>query len=410
MASVLNRLTALQIGRMTQKGYFADGGGLYLVIKSTGGKSWVFRYDRQGKRHEIGLGGLKTVSLQTARTVARECRQQIIDGIDPLVARQASLQATALEAARAVTFDECVKSFVKAHRDSWKNAKHIQQWENTLRDYASPKIGKLSVAAVDTTLVRQILDPIWKSKTVTAKRVRARIEAVLDWAKVAGYRTGDNPARWKGHLDVMLASPSKVTKAGHFAALPWGEVGKFLADLRRQDGIAARGVELAILTATRSGEIRGATWDEFDLDAALWTIPATRMKAGKEHRVPLSKQAVSLLEKIPRNGDYVFHGAKQGKPLSDMSLTAVLRRMGRDDITVHGFRSTFRDWCAEASNFPRTVAEHALAHKLPDKVEAAYQRGDLLAKRTSLMTAWANYCDRIKAANVIDLARGGAYA
>ncbi len=411
MADTLNRLTALQIGRLTEPGYFADGGGLYLAVSKTGAKSWIFRYDWLGNRHEMGLGSLKTVLLQTARTKARDCRQQLLDGINPLAAKRATRQASALERARNITFDECAKSFIAAHRDSWKNPKHIKQWENTLTDYASPTVGKLAVADVDTGLVRKILDPIWKEKTVTAKRLRARIESILDWAKVAGYRTGDNPARWKGHLDKMLAAPGKVTKAGHFAALPWTEVGQFMVELRQQQGIAARGLEMAVLTAARSGEIRGATWAEIDLDGALWTIPAERMKAEREHRIPLSKQAVTLLKAMPRNGALVFPGAKEGKSLSDMSLTAVLRRMKRSDITVHGFRSTFRDWCAEASNFPRAVAEHALAHKLPDKTEAAYQRGDLLTKRISLMTAWANYCDRTKApANVHELTRGAARA
>ncbi len=413
MADTLNRLTALQISRLTEPGYFTDGGGLYLSVSKTGTKSWIFRYDWQGKRHEMGLGSLKTVLLQTARTKARDCRQQILDGINPLVAKRATRRASALERARAITFDQCATAFIAAHRDGWKNPKHIKQWENTLTDYASPKVGKLSVADVDTALVRKILEPIWKTKTVTAKRLRARIENILDWATVAGYRTGDNPARWKGHLDKMLAAPGKVAKTAHFAALPWSEVGQFMVDLRQQQGIAARGVELAILTAARSGEIRGATWAEIDLDGALWTIPADRMKAGREHRIPLSKQAVALLNALPRNGEFVFPGAKakDGKPLSDMSLTAVLRRMKRGDITVHGFRSTFRDWCAEASNFPRAVAEHALAHKLPDKTEAAYQRGDLLTKRVALMTAWANYCDRSKApANVHELTRGAARA
>ena len=398
MAEALNRLTAMQISRLTAPGYYPDGGRLWLQVTKTGNKSWIFRFDLDGKRYEMGLGGLRDVTLQESRRKAVECRKQLADGKNPLIIKRAEREARVLEAGRSKTFDDCATAYIAAHRDSWKNDKHVQQWENTIKVYAKPKIGSLPVASVDTALITKILSPIWKTKTVTAKRLRARIENILDWAKVAGYRSGENPARWKGHLDKMLASPGKVSKTAHFAALPWSDVGAFMVELRKQQGIAARGVELAILTAARSGEIRGATWAEFDLDSALWTIPSKRMKAGREHRIPLSKQAVAMLKAMPRFSDdrhaLVFPGAKEGKPLSDMSLTAVLRRMGRDEITVHGFRSTFRDWCAEASSFPRAVAEHALAHRLPDKTEAAYQRGDLIEKRTLLMQAWANYCDK----------------
>ena len=397
-------LTALDVRARSEPGYHPDKDGLYLSISKSGAKSWIFKYDFQGKRHEIGLGSVKAVSLSHARQKTLECRRQILEGINPLLAKIKAKQQSALERARTVTFDECAAAYIKAHKETWKNPKHVQQWENTLETYASPVIGQLSVAGVNTSMIVRILNPIWKSKTVTAIRVRARIERVLDWARVAGYRTGDNPARWKGYLDKMLAAPNKVAKTNHFAALPWPEIATFMTVLRQQQGISARAVEFAILTATRSGEVRCATWSEINTDEAVWTIPAQRMKAGKKHRVPLSAQALSLLKAMPQVNEYIFPGSKEGKPLSDMSLTAVLRRMGRKDITVHGFRSTFRDWCAEFSDFDRTVAEHALAHKLPDKTEAAYQRGDMLGKRAALMTAWADYCDEKQSnSNVISL-------
>lgn len=266
--------------------------------------------------------------------------------------------------------------------------------KNTLATYASPLLGALPVAEIDTALVVKVLGPIWETRTETATRVRGRIEKVLDWATVSKYRQGENPARWRGHLDKLLANPSKVVKVAHHPALPWRDMGAFMAALRAQEGVAARALEFVILAAARSGEVRGATWEEIDLGAHLWIVPAERMKAKKEHRVPLSRSALALLKKLPREGNLVFPGAREGKALSDMSLTAVLRRMQRTGITVHGFRSTFRDWCAESTGFPREVCEHALAHSLPDKVEAAYRRGDLLDKRILLMQAWADYCAR----------------
>jgi integrase len=293
-----------------------------------------------------------------------------------------------------MTFDQCAAAYIKAHRASWKNAKHITQWTNTLAKYAGPLIGTLPVAAVDTDLVVKVLMPIWETKTETATRLRGRIECILDWATVSRFRTGENPARWRGHLDNLLANPDKIAPVKNHPALPWQEIGSFVKDLAIAEGVAARAVQFAILTACRSGEVRGATWGEIDLSAKLWTIPAERMKAGKEHRVPLSDAAMGVLTSIVRKGDFVFPGRKAGMSLSDMTLTAVLRRLGRGDITVHGFRSSFRDWCAEAPGnfYPREICEHALAHSLPDKVEAAYRRGDLLEKRVSLMQAWGIYC------------------
>lgn len=360
----------------------------------------------------MGLGAVSTVTLPEARARAKECRLLLLDGKDPLDTRKASKLAEALERAKMMTFDQCAAAYIAAHRGGWKNAKHASQWENTLETYASPTIGKLPVAQIDTALVVKVLQPIWATKTETASRLRGRIESILDWATVSKYRQGDNPARWRGHLDNLLADPSRSKRTAHHPALPWQEMGAFMVKLRAEQGIAAKAVELAILTACRSGEVRLSTWAEFDLDAALWVIPAERMKAAREHRVPLSGAALAMLKSLPRMGDLVFPGTKVGKPLSDMSLTAVLRRMDRDDITVHGFRSSFRDWCAEsvANSFPREVCEHALAHSLPDKVEAAYRRGDLIEKRTLLMQAWADYCGKVPEAASVTPIRGAAAA
>lgn len=359
----------------------------------------------------MGLGALHTVSLAQAREHARNCRSVILAGGDPLEQRKAEQLAGQLERAKAITFDDCASSYIATHRGSWKNAKHAAQWESTIATYASPIIGSLPVASVDTALVVKVLQPIWQEKTETATRLRARIENILDWATVSHFRTGENPARWRGHLENLLADPGKVARVEHHAALPWQEVGSFMSDLRQREGISARAVEFGILTAARSGETRGAQWSEIDMDAAVWTVPAERMKAGREHRVPLSTSALALLKAMPKLGNHIFPGQRGDAPLSDMSLTAVLRRMDRKDITIHGFRSTFRDWCAESvgNSFPREVCEHALAHSLPDKVEAAYRRGDLIEKRKVLMQVWADYCGKLPtSATVAPLRRDAA--
>ncbi|OEZ90742.1 prophage CP4-57 integrase [Duganella phyllosphaerae] len=358
----------------------------------------------------MGLGALHTVNLSEARAKAKDCRSTLLAGQDPLEVRAASKLALAAERAKLMTFDQCAAAYIAAHRGGWKSAKHASQWENTLATYATPIIGALPVAAVDTPLVVKVLSHIWLEKTETATRLRGRIESILDWATVSKFRTGENPARWRGHLDNLLADPGKVVKVAHHPALPWRETGEFMVDLRKREGIGARAVEFAILTATRSGEVRGAKWGEINFDAALWTIPGERMKANKEHRVPLSTAALTLLKNMPRMGDIVFPGKTDSTPLSDMSLTAVLRRMERKEITVHGFRSTFRDWCSEsvANSFPREVCEHALAHSLPDKTEAAYRRGDLLDKRVMLMQAWADFCGTVPEAATVTPIRGAA--
>lgn len=411
MGRTVEKLTALAVNRAKEPGYYGDGGGLYLQVSKTGTKSWIFRYVRAGKERQMGLGPLHTISLAQAREHARKCRSMLLAGEDPLELRRAQQLEETLERAKTITFDYCAKAYIDAHRGSWKNAKHAAQWESTMATYASPIIGNLPVASIDTALVVKVLQPIWEEKTETATRVRSRIENILDWATVSHFRTGDNPARWRGHLDNLLADPSRVARVAHHAALPWQEIGNFMVDLRQREGTSARAVEFAILTAARSGEVRGARWSEVDLDAAIWTVPAERMKAGREHRVPLSTAALALLKAMPDVGEHIFPGQRGDAPLSDMSLTAVLRRMGRNDVTVHGFRSTFRDWCAESvgNSFPREVCEHALAHSLPDKVEAAYRRGDLIEKRKVLMQVWADYCNKIQVrADVTPLRRDGS--
>lgn len=396
LAIILEKLKALSVSKLQEPGYYGDGGGLWLQVSKTGTKSWIFRYTMNKKQREMGLGSLLFVSLAVAREKAKTCRMLVLDGVDPLAEKQSRAQQLAVAKAKLITFDQCATRYIAAHRSGWKNAKHASQWENTIGTYASPFIGSLPVAEVDTGLVVKVLSPIWESKTETATRLRGRIETILDWATVHKYRQGENPARWRGHLDHLLANPSKIAPVKNHPALPWTQMREFMVDLKAREGLAARAVEFAILTACRSGEVRGATWAEFDLDNATWTIPASRMKAGREHRVPLSSPVLSIMRGLRRESDYVFHGRATNASLSDMSLTAVLKRMGRPDITVHGFRSTFRDWCAEAlsNSFPREVCEHALAHSLPDRVEAAYRRGDLFDKRVLLMQAWADFCCR----------------
>jgi len=394
MARLIEKLSPLEVSKKTKPGYYGDGAGLWLQVSPTGSKSWIFRFTVAGKQREMGLGPLHTVSLAQARSKAKDCRHALHDGNDPLELRRSATVAAALNRARMMTFDQCAAAYIAAHRGTWSNPKHASQWENTLATYASPIIGALPVAEVDTPLVVKVLNPIWQTKTETATRLRGRIENILDWAAVSKYRTGENPARWRGHLENVLANPNKIAPVVHHPALPWQEIGSFMVELRTRPGTAARALELLILTGLRSGSVRGARWDEIDFDSRVWTVPADRMKSKQEFRVPLSSAALALLGSLPRMGELVFPGRKADSPQSDMTLTAVLRRMEREDISVHGFRSTFRDWCSEslANSFPHEVVEQALAHTLPNKVEAAYRRGDLLAKRSLLMQAWADYC------------------
>lgn len=395
MARALERLSARKVTTATMPGYYADGGNLWLQVSPTGTKSWVLRFTLAGRSREMGLGSLHTFTLAEARERAKAARQLLADGIDPIERRNSTKRAQRADAANIRTFDWCAAAYIAAHEAGWKNAKHAGQWQTTLAQYASPIIGAMNVADVNTTDVMRVLTPIWTVKAETASRLRGRVESVLDWARVHGYRQGENPARWKGHLDQLLPARSKVAKVEHHAALPWREMGAFMAALRTMPGTAARAVELIALTACRTSEAINSTWAEFDLDNRIWTIPADRMKAGREHVVPLSDAAVKVLEvQAAEHGTdgFVFPG-KNG-PLSNMAGLALLKRMGRADLTVHGFRSTFRDWAGESTAHPREVIEHALAHQLKDKAEAAYQRGDLLQKRRALMADWGSYCER----------------
>lgn len=382
------------------EGDHADGGNLYLRVRGNS-RTWLLRYKSpHSTRTRMGLGSLSSVTLAQARSTARELLAKIKDPIspvDPIAQRKKAKEAIKLEKARQMSFRQCALACMESLSQGWKNSKHRSQWRNTLDSYVLPIIGDLPVTEVDTPLVLKCIEPIWSTRNETANRVRGRIESVLDWAKAHEFRRGENPARWKGHLDKILVAPSKIQKTTHFKALSYREIGAFMKELRQCDGVGARALEFAILTAARSGEVRGATWEEIDLDHGTWTIPAHRMKAGNEHRVPLSGRAVELLRGMPRTEDsLVFPSSKLARPLSDMTLSAVLRRMNRQDITVHGFRSTFRDWSAECTNYRSEVAEMALAHTIKNKVEAAYRRGDLFMKRQSMMNDWADYCETIQ--------------
>jgi integrase len=404
MARQVKRLTALTVQRMAKPGYHADGAGLYLQVSPNGSKSWIYRYRRNGKLRDKGLGSLLALSLAEAREAAARCRKMLAEGIDPIQATREKRQAERLEKARTKTFRQCVTAYLEAKAGEWSNEKHADQWRNTLEKYANSVFGDVPVQDVDTPLVHRALDAIWKTKNETATRVRGRIEKVLDWAKVAGLRTGDNPARWKGHLDAMLAKPSQVQKVVSHPALPFAQIGSFMKALRQEESIAAKALEFTILTAGRTGEIIGTRWEEINLDAAVWTIPAERMKMNKEHRVPLPRRAVELLHGLnPAKEGFVFRGARTGRPLSNMAMAELLKRMERTDITVHGFRSTFRDWAAELTPFPNEVVEMALAHRIANAVEAAYRRGDLMEKRRMLMQEWQDYCDRQQPAQVLTM-------
>lgn len=406
MPKKAKELGPLDVKRLVEPGLHAVGGvaGLHLQILPSGGRSWVLRIVIGGKRREVGLGGFPDVPLALAREKAREVREAVQQGRDPIAERAAARSALAAQRGAEITFDECAEKFISAKSAEWKNAKHVAQWSATLTTYASPVVGTMQVRDIELSHVVKILekDDFWTTKTETASRVRGRIEAVLDWATVRGYRKGENPARWKGHLDKVLAAPKKVQKVEHHAALPVDEIGAFMRDLREREGIAARALEVLILTAARSGEVRGMTWGEINLDEAVWIVPAERMKAKREHRVPLSVRVIEVLRSLPVvAGELVFPGMREGSPLSDMTLTAVLKRMGRADLTAHGFRSSFRDWAAERTNYPREVAEMALAHTIGDKVEAAYRRGDLFEKRRRMMEDWSRFCDTVQTTGAV---------
>jgi len=388
------KLTALTVTQAKRRGYYGDGGGLFLQVNHSGSKSWSFRYKTAGKLREMGLGPVHTVSLADARDRARECRRLRLDGLDPIEVRRGKQIQAKIDAANAMSFKACAEAYIAVHKAGWRNPKHAAQWPSTLAAYVYPVFGSLPVQAVDVGLVMKALEPIWNEKPETASRVRGRIEAILAWATARGYRQGENPARWRRHLENLLPKKSKVRRVEHHAALPYAEIGTFMAELREQEGVVARALEFAILTAARTGEVIGARWNEFDVAARLWTVPGTRMKAGREHRVPLSDAAIVVIKQMAaiHQDDFVFPGGRPHRPIGNMGMLLQLQRMGRGDLTVHGFRSSFRDWAAERTGFPREVAEMALAHTVTDKVEAAYRRGDLFQKRRQLAEAWAKFC------------------
>ena len=401
-------LTALEI-KHAKAGMHADGNGLYLRVQASGAKGWIFRFQLGGKRREMGIGTLAERPAVDARAAAAELGRMVREGIDPIEERnrreKEANDAAKQAAAGTVIFLQVAADYIASHRAGWRNAKHADQWANTLATYAEPVIGDLAPADVTTEHLLTILSPIWTTKPETASRVRSRIELVLSYAKAKKLRDGENPAMWRGHLDALLPKPSRVKKVRHHPALPYGQMSEFMLALRNVQGLGARALEFAILNAARSGEVRLAEWREIDLDAATWTVPADRMKARRAHRVPLSQAALRLLESLPRldGTDLLFPGMRAQRPMSDMALTAVIRRMneGRPrwmdpksnaQAVPHGFRSTFRDWCAEQTHFPAEMAEIALAHTVGDKVEAAYRRGDMFEKRRAMMQAWAEWC------------------
>jgi integrase len=397
VARQINRLNARAVATLIENGRHADGGGLYLSISPNGGRRWVFLYRWHGKPTEIGFGSARDVTLARARELAKDARGRLAEGINPKEARKP---------VESATFGECADRLIAAMRPSWRNGKHAAQWETTLRGYAAP-LRRLPAHAITTDDVLSVLKPLWNEKLETASRLRGRIERVLDAAKAQGLRTGENPARWRGHLDQLLPKRQRLTRGNH-AAMSYGDVPAFIGDLQSREATAALALEFTILTAARRGEVLGARWDEFDLERAVWTVPAHRMKAAREHRVPLSGRALAIVKALRQAAggrEFVFAGHKPGKPLSGEALGMVLRRMKLDDVTVHGFRSAFRDWAAECTNFTNEVCEAALAHTVTNKVEAAYRRGDLFEKRRRLMDAWAAFCSAPKAGKVVAFRR-----
>ena len=389
-------LSAIQVRRLKTPGLHSVGGvaGLSLQVKHADSRSWILRTTIGGRRKEIGLGGFPDVTLELARQKARELREQINQGIDPATQRRDRREALRAAEAKRLTFRKGAEQFIERKQVEFRSKKHAAQWSATLETYAFPVIGDMTVDAIELAHIKKLLDPIWTTKTETAKRLRGRIESILAYATASGHRAGDNPARWRGNLDAVMPKPGKIAKVVHHRALPVDDMPAFMADLRQREGMAAGALEFAILTAARSGEVRFATWEEIDPDTKTWTIPAERMKAGRTHRIPLSADALAVLKAVPRmaRSPYVFP-APRGGALSDMSLSAVCRRM-QIDAVPHGFRSTFRDWCSERTAYPREVCEQALAHAISDAVEAAYRRGDLFDKRIKLMDRWAQFCNQ----------------
>jgi integrase len=410
-----NKLSSAAIRAASKPGLYGDGHGLYLQISVFDTKSWVFRYMLDGVARKMGLGALHTVSLAEARKRAAAWRLKVHDGVDPIDERKVARGRHKVEMARAITFKGCAEKYIEANRAGWKNAKHTSQWVATFNETrrgkkvfpaATQAINDLPVSAINTGLVLKALEPTWATTPETASRCRSRIELVLDWAKVRGYRDGENPARWRGHLDKILPARAKVQRVEHHPAIPYVEMPEFMSALRARDGVSARALEFAIMTAARSGEVIGAKWTEIDLEARLWTIPGERMKAGREHRIPLSEPALAILEALPRESDFVFLGGRVRRPLSDRAMLDIVHAICGAGATVHGFRSSFRDWAAEQTSYPHELCEIALAHAVGNKVDAAYRRSDMMERRRRLMQDWATYCEQPPAAaggNVVSI-------
>jgi len=397
----INRLTPLKVARLKKPGRYGDGLGLWLQVSRYGTKAWLFRYQREGKARQMGLGPLHTVTLAKARDKATACRRLLLDGVDPLEAKRQRRTTVADQKARALTFKQAAEKYIAANERHWKNAKHATQWSATLETYAFPILGTLPVDEIDKNAVIRAVEPIWEAKRETANRVRGRIETVLNWAVARGYRKeGDNPARWKGHLEHAL--PKLGKKVRHQPALPYAELPAFMAELRNREGASARALEFTILNMARTGAVIGATWNEVDLDEQVWTVPPERAGAKiigentKPRRVPLSPRSIEILKSLPREkgNPHVFIGAKKGTGLSNMAMLELMRKL-RPKYVPHGFRSTFKDWCAERTNYPNEVSEAALWHAVADKVEAAYRRGQLFEKRRLLADEWQRYCETV---------------
>lgn len=384
MARVQNKLSDARCKAANTPGMYGDGGGLYLRVKPSGSRSWVFVWKRNGKRREMGLGPYPTIGLAKARSLVGQYRLEVAEGRDPIQERNKEQEPT---------FGECADLFLDSMEGQWRNTKHRAQWRMTLEKYAAPLRWK-RVSKIDTDDVLTILTPIWKTKPETASRLRGRIERVLDHAKARGWRTGENPALWRGHMKHLLPSQGKLAR-GHHNAMPPATISGFVAQLRELSSVSARALEFLIFTAARSGEVREMTWTEVDLNEKVWTIPAERMKAHRLHRVPLTPRCVAILQEMRRlrSSDYVFAGQRKDRPLSVMAFAMAMRRLGHGNYTIHGFRSTFRDWAGDATDFPREVAEAALAHTVGDATERAYRRSDALEKRRRLMEAWAEHCE-----------------
>jgi integrase len=397
MARQSHRLSAVKVASITKPGYHADGGNLYFRVAPSGARGWIFRYGLNGRKRDAGLGAYPTISLAKAREQATRFRQLVATGVDPIEQRDSERSTARAAAAKKSSFAECAAAYIQSHEDAWRHPRHQGQWVYSIERYVNPVIGHLPPDAIDTGLVLKIIEPLWKTIPETASRIRGRIEMILDWAKVRGHRGGENPARWRGHLAQILPPRSKVRTVEHFPALPYADAGAFMAELRADDNTAARALEFVILTVARTTEVLEATWDEIDRRERAWTLPPGRMKGGRVHRVPLSDAALAVVDAMAktRTGAFIFPGQKAGASLTRGAMPRVLARLGRRDVTVHGFRSTFKDWASECTSFQNEVVEMALAHAIGDAVEAAYRRGDLFEKRRKLMEAWAEYCSRV---------------